>query len=238
MYQTFLLDIDNTLLDFDAAEKRGLKKVIESYGVEYDSGMLKEYKKLNRNLWDLLEQGKISRDVLLNTRFGEFFRLYQIEASGTEAEARFRRLLGDSSDLIPNVKETLLQLKKMGKQLYTASNGVYSTQIQRLTNAGIHDLFDGMFISEQVGYEKPSPYFFEYCFNNIPDFEKEKAVMVGDSISSDIKGAADAGMDSCLFLRSEKPVPSNATHTIRDISELINLKISPPTPETDPESSG
>lgn len=223
MYRTFLLDIDNTLLDFDAAEKRGFIKVIESYEIEYNSEMLDKYKKINRNLWSLLEQGKIEKEEVLNTRFGEFFRLYHIEASGIEAESRFRRHLGESADLIPNAKETLLDLKKQGKNLYSASNGVYDTQIQRLKNAGIHDLFDGMFISEKVGYEKPALSFFEFCFNNIPAFEKEKIIMVGDSISSDIQGAINAGIDSCLFSRSENPTPSSATYTIRDISELLHI---------------
>ncbi|WP_313131971.1 YjjG family noncanonical pyrimidine nucleotidase [Anaerocolumna sp.] len=223
MYQVFLLDIDNTLLDFNAAEKRGFRKVIESYEVEYDSEMLEQYQKINRNLWSLLEQGKISKEEVLNTRFGEFFSHYHIEASGKEAESRFRKHLGDSSDLVQNAKETLLQLKEQGKKLYSASNGVYETQIQRLKNAGIYDLFHGMFISEKVGYEKPALPFFEYCFNNIPDFEKEKTIMVGDSISSDIQGAINAGIDSCLFSPSENQVLSSATHTIRDISELLRL---------------
>ncbi|MEY8355374.1 YjjG family noncanonical pyrimidine nucleotidase [Lachnospiraceae bacterium 54-53] len=223
MYRIFLLDIDNTLLDFDAAERRGFVKVIESYGLEYDGEMLNQYQKINRNLWDLLEQGKISRDTVLNTRFSEFFRLYQTEASGTEAENRFRRLLGESSDLVPHAKETLLKLKEMGKKIYSASNGVYNTQIQRLKNAGIHDLFDGMFISEKVGYEKPSPHFFEYCFRHIPDFERNETIMVGDSLTSDIQGAVNAGIDSCLIRRSETPVPSMATHTINDMSGLAGL---------------
>lgn len=223
MYRIFLLDIDNTLLDFDAAEERGFRKVIESYEIEYSSEMLDQYKKINRNLWNLLEQGKIEKEELLNTRFGEFFSLYHIEASGKEAESRFRKHLGDSSDLIPNAKETLLQLKEQGKKLYSASNGVYVTQIKRLKNAGIHNLFDGMFISEKVGYEKPALQFFEYCFNNIPDFEKEKTIMVGDSLSSDIQGAINSGIDSCLFCHSENRVLSSATHTISDISELVYI---------------
>lgn len=223
MYRIFLLDIDNTLLDFDAAEKRGFRKVIESYNIEYDNEMLNQYKKINRNLWNLLEQGKIEKEKVLNSRFSEFFRLYHIEASGIEAESRFRKHLGESSDLIPKAKETLQKLKKQGKKLYSASNGVYDTQIKRLKNAGIYDLFDGMFISEKVGYEKPALSFFKHCFNNIPDFEIEKTIMVGDSISSDIQGAINAGIDSCHFSRSENLSPSYATHTIKDISELLHI---------------
>ncbi|WP_349946396.1 YjjG family noncanonical pyrimidine nucleotidase [Lacrimispora sp. BS-2] len=223
MYRIFLLDIDNTLLDFDAAEKQGFKKMIQSYDLEYNDEMLSQYKKMNRHLWDLLEQGKIGRDELLNTRFREFFRLYDMEISGEEAEGRYRGHLGNNSDLIPGAKETLIRLKEMGKQLYTASNGVYSTQIQRLKNAGIFHLFDGMFISEKVGYEKPALQFFQHCFKNIQDLEKDKTIMVGDSLSSDIQGAVGAGIDSCLFCPSLKPLPTGATHTIGDISELLKL---------------
>lgn len=223
MYQTFLLDIDNTLLDFDAAEEQGFKKVIQSYDLDYMEDMLPQYKKMNRRLWDLLEQGKIGRDELLNTRFSLFFRLYDVEISGEEAEGRYRSHLGNSSDLIPNAKETLVRLKQVGKNLYCASNGVYSTQIQRLELAGILHLFDGMFISEKAGYEKPSPHFFQYCFTNIPHLEKGKTIMVGDSISSDIQGAVNAGIDSCLFSPSGPPADSRATYTINDLSELLNL---------------
>ncbi len=223
MYRIFLLDIDNTLLDFDAAEEQSFKKMIQSYDLEYREEMLAQYKQMNRHLWDLLEQGKIGRDELLNTRFSQFFGLYDVEISGEEAEGRYRKYLGNSSQLMPNTKETLVRLKEMGKQLYSASNGVYSTQIQRLEQAGLLHLFDGMFISEKVGYEKPSLQFFQYCFKNIPNLEKGKTIMVGDSISSDIQGAVNAGIDSCLFCPSDPPLLSGATHTIQNLSELLNF---------------
>lgn len=222
MYQTYLLDIDNTLLDFDAAEERCFQNMIESYSIKYEKEMLLQYKKINRGLWDLLEQGKITKDTLLNTRFTKFFNACHLEADGVEAELRYREELGKSADLIPHAKETLIQLKNMGKSLYTASNGVFSTQIQRLEAAGILSLFDGMFISETIGYEKPAAGFFEYCFSHIPGFEKEKALMVGDSISSDIQGAKNAGLDSCL-LSAHASAASFATHTIGDISQLVYL---------------
>lgn len=223
MYRIFLLDIDNTLLDFDAAEEQSFKKLIQSYDLEYEEEMLSQYKKINRHLWDLLEQGTIGRDELLYTRFSEFFRLYGMDVAGKDAEGRYRSHLGNSSDLVPNAKETLIRLKLMGKQLYTASNGVYSTQIQRLKQAGILHLFDGMFISEKAGYEKPSLQFFEYCFKKIPHLEKEQTIMVGDSLSSDIQGAVNAGIDSCLFCPTHDPLHTQATHTIHELSELLNF---------------
>lgn len=223
MYRIFLLDIDNTLLDFDAAEKRGFRKIIESYGLEFNSDMLSRYQVINRGLWVRLEQGTISRDEVLYTRFHEFFRLYGKEADGVETEHRYRSYLNESADLLPNAKETLMKLKEMGKKLYSASNGVYNTQILRLKKAEILPFFDGMFISEKIGYEKPSPSFFDYCFKNIPDFKKEETLMVGDSLSSDIQGAVNAGIDSCLIHPGQEPAASAATYTIRDMSGLLNL---------------
>ncbi|RFZ77851.1 noncanonical pyrimidine nucleotidase, YjjG family [Lacrimispora amygdalina] len=223
MYQTYLIDIDNTILDFDAAEERSFQNVIESYCLPFERSMLDEYKKINNNLWNLLEQEKISREEVFHTRFSLYFQTLKKEVDGIEAESRYRSFLGNSPELIPHAEDTLLQLKSMGKKLYTASNGVYSTQITRLKQAGIYDLFDGMFISEKVGNEKPSYHFFRHCFDHIPDFRQEETIMVGDSLSSDIQGAVNAGIDSCLFIRTDSSVESAATHTIHDLTQLLSL---------------
>ena len=223
MYKFILLDIDNTILDFDTTEKNSFKKIIESFSIDYNSEMLNQYKKINTSLWNLLEQGKVTKDIVLNTRFSEFFKLHNLDVNGEEVEMQFRQYLNESSDLIPNAKNTLLELKRRGKKLYTASNGVYSTQIQRLTNAGILDLFDDMFISEKIGYEKPSIHFFEYCLDNIKDLERDKVIMVGDSISSDIQGSLNADIDSCYYKHDKSSDCLNATYTISNISELLDV---------------
>lgn len=223
MYQFILLDLDNTILDFDTTEKNSFKKIIESFSIEFNLEVLSQYKQINTSLWKLLEQGKVTKDTVLNIRFSEFFKLYNIDVDGEKVEMQFRQYLDESSDLVPNAKNTLLELKNRGKKLYTASNGVYSTQIQRLTNAGILDLFDDMFISEKVGYEKPSVHFFKYCLDNIKDIEKDKIIMVGDSISSDIQGALNAGIDSCYYKHNKELDCLNATYTINDISELLEI---------------
>lgn len=223
MYQFILLDLDNTILDFDTTEKNSFKKIIESFAIEFNLEVLNQYKQINTSLWKLLEQGKVTKDIVLNTRFSEFFKLYDLDVDGAKVEMQFRQYLDESSDLIPNAKNTLLELKNRGKKLYTASNGVYSTQIQRLTNAGILDLFDDMFISEKVGFEKPSIQFFEYCLDNIKDMEKDKIIMVGDSISSDIQGALNAGIDSCYYKHNKELDCLNATYIINDISELLEI---------------
>ena len=223
MYKFILLDLDNTIFDFDITERNSFKKIIESFSMKYDFEILNQYKKINTSLWRLLEQGKVTKDIVLNTRFSEFFKLYNLTVDGEKVEKQFRKYLNESSDLVPNAKSTLIELKRRGKKLYTASNGVYSTQVQRLTNAGILHLFNDIFISEKIGFEKPSIHFFDYCFDNIKNFERNKIIMVGDSVSSDIQGAINASIDSCYYKYNKELDCSNSTYTINDISELLDI---------------
>lgn len=223
MYDTILIDLDNTILDFDAAEKDSFKKIIEVIELNYKDELLQQYKKINRSLWNSLEQGKISKEIVLNTRFSEFFKLYDINVDGREIEKIYRSYLDDSSALIPNAEYTLTELKKKGKRIYSASNGVSSTQLKRLSNAGIVDLFDGHFISDRIKHEKPSPYFFDYCIKNICGVHNTSIIMVGDSPTSDIQGSVNAGIDSCFYQHNKSIICNYAKYTIRDISELLNI---------------
>ncbi len=133
------------------------------------------------------------------------------------------RYLDNSSGLVPHAKYTLTELKKMGKKIYSASNGVYSTQLKRLSNAGIIDLFDGHFISDRIKYEKPSPCFFKFCIKNTGMVPNGSIIMVGDSPTSDIIGAMNSGIDSCFYQHSENVTCTCATYTINDIAELLNI---------------
>lgn len=223
MYDIILLDLDNTILDFDSAEKDGFIKVVESMGLKYTDKLLQQYKKTNESLWNCLEQGKLSKETVLNTRFSEFFKLYGIHVEGRDMEKRYRFYLNNSSSLIPNAKYTLTELKIMGKRIYSASNGVYTTQIKRMSNAGIFDLFDGHFISDKIKYEKPSPYFFDYCLKNICGASNSSIIMVGDSPTSDVNGAVNAGITSCFYQHNKKVECTNADYIIHDISELLDI---------------
>jgi 2-haloacid dehalogenase len=223
MYNVILLDLDNTILDFDTAEKDSFKKVVKAVGLNYTDELLQQYKRINKFLWSTLEQGKISKKIVLNTRFSELFKLYDMNVDGKEIEILFRSHLDDCSTLIPNAESTLLKLKKMGKEIYSASNGVYSTQIKRLTNAGIIDLFDGHFISDKIKYEKPSPHFYDFCFKNIPNIKNKSIIMVGDSPTSDIQGAVNVGIDSCFYQHDKDVECYYAKYTISNISQLLGL---------------
>lgn len=111
----------------------------------------------------------------------------------------------------------------MGKKIYSASNGVYSTQIKRLSKAGIINLFDGHFISETIKHEKPSPYFFDFCVKTLAGVPKSSILMVGDSPTSDVQGAINSGIDSCFYKYDKTTICTYSKHTICDISELLDI---------------
>lgn len=223
MYQIYLLDIDNTLLDFDATEIKSFRTLLNSYEISYEEELFTQYKKINKNFWALLEQGKVDKDTLRTGRFIEFFGSLNLSYDAEEAERRYQSYLSDGADMMPNAKETLINLKEANKKIYSASNGVYETQVKRLKTAGLYDYFEEMFVSEKIGYEKPDRSFFDYCFDHIKDFDLGKTVMVGDSLTSDIQGAINSGIDSCFYDPKGAITAAKATHTISDLNELLSL---------------
>nr|WP_278245122.1 HAD hydrolase-like protein [Clostridium sartagoforme] len=128
-----------------------------------------------------------------------------MQVDGKEIEKKYSFYLDNSSDLIPNAEYTLIKLKTMGKKIYSASNGVYSTQMKRLSNTGIINLFDGHFISETIKHEKPSPYFFDFCLKTSSKVPKSAILIVGDSPTSDVQGAINSGIDSCFYKYTQRP---------------------------------
>lgn len=223
MYQIYLLDIDNTLLDFDATEIKSFHTLLNSYEITYEEELFTQYKKINKNFWALLEQGKVDKDTVRTGRFIEFFGSLNLSYNADEAERRYQSYLSDGADMMPNAKETLINLKEAGKKIYSASNGVYETQVKRLKTAGLYDYFEEMFVSEKIGYEKPYRSFFDYCFDHIKDFDVEKTIMVGDSLTSDIQGAINSGIDSCFYDPKGAITAAKATHTISNLNELLSL---------------
>ncbi|TDL38287.1 noncanonical pyrimidine nucleotidase, YjjG family [Macrococcoides bohemicum] len=216
MYKYVLIDLDNTLIDFNIAEKEALNKVFLSEQIELNDDMMACYKNINGKLWAELESGIITRKELLDTRFEKFFKSIGIEADGIEKEMLFREVLNNSHELIEDAEDLLQYLKAKGIITCSASNGVYHTQMQRMKASGIYKYFDYHFISEKIGYEKPDVRFFEHCFEALRIKDKAEVLMIGDTISSDIEGAKNAGIDSCYF--GEQDV--SATYTIRNLNDI------------------
>lgn len=223
-YNIILFDLDNTLLDFDTNQAESLKMLFAEKGFELTDEIYKTYDGINRGLWVEYELGNISIDKLLNTRFAMTMNLYNKVIDGTKWETDYREFLNKGSQLVNGAYNLLAELSK-SHRLFAATNGVYETQVSRLKLAGIYDFFEDIFISEEVGAQKPSPKFFEYAFSHISNFKKEEALMVGDTLSSDIRGGIDSGIDTCWYnpygLESSDLIQS--TYVIKVLSELKEI---------------
>ena len=203
MIRAVLIDIDDTLLDFDAYVKESMRKGFKAFSLpQYTDDMFDTFRKVNTMLWHKLEEGKLSFEELKKVRWALVLKELGIDFDGVAFEEYFRKELFFSAIPVEGAEEFLVYLHKRFP-LYTASNGPYEQQRNRLKVAGFDRYFTDHFISEQIGFSKPSGEFFEHCFqtvrSKIPDVEPEEILMIGDSISSDVIGANSFGMKTCFF---------------------------------------
>lgn len=225
MKKKFLLfDVDHTLLDFSTSEKKALKKCFDAFGLSLTDEVLEWYLAHNYKLWTSYENGIITRDVIFQTRFTETFAQFSIDADGTLMEQSYRQALSEGNDLIENA---LFVIKKLSHthNLYIVTNGLACTQEKRLIDSGLAPFFKDVFVSEVMGFQKPMVEYFDYCFQHIPIFIKEEALIIGDSLSSDIQGGIRAGIDTCWFNPAGLPneSPYQPTYEIKNLLELLPL---------------
>ena len=193
-----LLDLDDTILDFHRAEAAALARTLEQMGVAPEESIIRRYSQINARCWELLELGLISREKVLIGRFEMLFSELELERSGIEAQKIYEELLGKGHWFMPGAEELLEAL--YGKYpLYIVSNGNLSVQEGRIASSGIAKYFGEIFISQQIGFDKPRKEFFDACFARIPGFDRERSIIVGDSLTSDIRGGINAGIKTCWY---------------------------------------
>ena len=226
MIKYVFLDIDDTLLDFGKAEAAAIKKTFERIGVPATPEVISRYSQINDEHWARLERRELTREQVLVQRFDALFEELGIKNVPSEmAQASYEYLLGIGHYFVDGAPE-LLEALKGRYELYIVSNGTASVQDGRLESAGIAPYFKGIFISERVGADKPSREFFERVFSEIEGFERDKAIIVGDRLSSDILGGINAGISTCWFNpkglpRSGDIVPEHEIHALSELPELL-----------------
>ena len=193
MIEFLFLDLDDTILDFHKAERIALSKTIRDFGVEPTEDVLTLYHGINKWHWEQLELGTMTRDEVLVNRFGVLFGKLGKEVDATACARAYEHNLSIGHYFLPGAEEAVDALSKKYR-LFLASNGTASVQKGRMTSANLYRFFETVFVSQEIGYNKPSLDYFDACFATIADFDKEKAIMVGDSLSSDIKGGINAGI--------------------------------------------
>ncbi len=224
MLRSVFLDLDDTLLDFTGGEAKALRTTLETLGVDAGERVISLYHAINRRCWEQLEDGLLTRQQVLVGRFEQLFSALGVTAhSGREASTLYETMLSLQHDFLPGALETL-QLLSRRYDLYLASNGTLSVQRRRLADARLQPFFRGIFISQEIGADKPSALFFQRCFASIPGFCPQASIMVGDSLTSDIRGGINAGIRTCWFNPGRQPHRPD----IRPDYEISTLQELPP----------
>ena len=224
MIEFLFLDLDDTILDFHKAERIAINKTLSSFGLEPTEEVLGRYHLINKAHWEMLERGELTRAEVLWKRFHVLFGEFDIDADPHECAARYMKNLAIGHYFLPKAEETVEYLSKHYR-LFLASNGNASVQKGRMTSANLYRFFEQVFVSEEIGYNKPSTAYFDACFARIPDFDRSKALMVGDSLTSDILGGNNAGLRTCWVNPDHKPQKPeiHVDHEIEYLHQLPKL---------------
>ena len=219
-----MLDLDDTILDFHKSERIALAKTFSEFGIVPTEEIFAMYSSINKECWQRLEREEITRDEVLNGRFAILFSRLGIAADERAVQARYEDNLSHEAYFLDGAPQMLERL--FGKfKLYIASNGTAIVQDRRIELSGIGKYFDGIFVSQRLGADKPSALFFEKAFALMGGPVRDEIMIVGDSLSSDIRGGIDAGIHTCWFNPKGK---ANGTGTVpeyevRSYGELYTL---------------
>ncbi len=225
MYRAILIDLDDTILDFGAAEHVAIAKTFRDIGLDPTPALLRRYSEINLSQWEAFERGEITRDTVLTRRFELLFRELGQELGAQETEDIYRGYLGVGHYFVEGAVE-LMDYLAPKYDLYLASNGVAATQYSRLESANISRYFKDIFISEVTGHHKPEKEYFDYCFARMPHFSRETTLMIGDSLTSDVLGGKNAGVATCWFNPNRRPgrpdiVPDYEVHRLDELKTIL-----------------
>lgn len=225
MIKTILWDLDGTLLDFQAAEHAAIQECFRQFGLgECTDEMVARYSAINDRWWKLLESGRKTKPEILTGRFEEFFRSEGICCDRIpEFNMDYQLRLGDTIRFNDDGYALIGHLRGRVKQ-YVVTNGTFVAQEKKLARSGLGALFDGVFISDCIGAEKPSKAFFDAVFGEI-GFDGEETVIVGDSLTSDIRGGCEAGIRTCWYNPKGQinHLGVRVDYEIRNLWEIENL---------------
>lgn len=224
MIRNVLFDLDDTLFDFHKAEKIALTKTLVHFGIDPTEETLALYSTINAAHWKRLELGEISREEVKVGRYRELFKTIGVECDPVKATAYYESMLAIGHYFMPGAPELLEELYRKYR-LYIVSNGTAKVQEGRIGSSGIAKYMDGIFISQILGANKPDKQFFDICFAEMPDFSLSETVIIGDSLSSDIKGGISAGITTVWFNPKEIENDSDIKpdYTIKELSEVPGL---------------
>ena len=223
-YKFILFDLDHTLLDFDTAEDVALTQLLKEEGVVDIKAYKDYYVPMNKTLWMDLEQKKITKQELVNTRFAKLFAHFGIIKEGSYLAERYQFFLAQQGQIFSGAIELLDTLTERGYELYAATNGITAIQTGRLAQSGLAPYFNQIFISEQLKTQKPDALFYEKIGQQIDGYSKEKTLMIGDSLTADIQGGNNAGIDTIWYNphHLENNTQAQPTYEVDSYQDLLD----------------
>ena len=222
-YTTLFLDLDNTLLDFSKAEAVSIRRVLSEHGLPFDNDAVEVYSKINRGWWERFENGEIPKEMIYEGRFISFCEHYGLTADTKTMAVKYTTYLGESNYTIDGVFEVLDYLKSRGYYFCATTNGLCTTQYSRIKGSGLEPYFDGVFVSEDAGSQKPDTEYFDYVIDKIPEKDKSKMLVVGDSQSSDILRGINSGIDTCWYNPQKVKGKYTPTYEIENLEQLKEI---------------
>ena len=223
-YKTLLFDADGTLLNFLKAEEEALTEALHMRGIDADSATVSLYSGINDGLWKKLERGEIKKSVLAYKRFEMLFEALGLELDAKKMAEDYMNALSTKGILLDGAENMLRAL--YGKaRMYIVTNGIEFIQRGRYARCGIEKYFDDIFISDTIGFDKPSVKYFEYVEDHINSFDKSRTLIIGDSLTSDMRGGLNYGIDTCWYNPSGKNVPEDMrlTFVARSFDEVVDF---------------
>lgn len=217
------IDIDDTLLDFTKCANDAIKSACNKFGVPYTTTLVDTFHPINLDLWHRLEKKEVTKEKLFDTRFQIVFDKLGIKADGIAFETAFRENFHESAILVDGARDLLEYLRSKYK-VYVASNASMHQQTNRMKRAELNGYIDGYFVSEEIGFPKPQKEFFDACFKALPDVKPQDVVMIGDSLSADIKGACEYGLKTIWYNHRNEPTAGvKCDYIVSRLSEVKNI---------------
>ena len=226
-YEWLLFDLDDTILDFSASEHYALERTLQRLGISLNPTNFSIYKKNNRKCWDAFEAGTLPQAAINETRFSQFLIALDLpEVNAIELSNYYLQLLSEKAVFMEGAK-ALLDSYYQEYQLGIVTNGLKEVQRPKLEKNNLAHYFKLIVVSDEIGLAKPHSAFFDYAFAKMKFPPKEKVLIIGDSLNSDIKGGLNYGIDTCWYNPEKKKNTANVlpTYEINNLSDLNRLKI-------------
>lgn len=225
-YKTIFWDLDQTLLNFDRSMDHAIRVVFRQFGLSISDEIVARYDVINRSYWNRLELGEISKEEVALGRFRTLFdELHIHHITPEEFNAVYQVELGNVFFYMDGSKELVTRLRAEGYRQYVVTNGNNLTQANKMKLSGLDQIMDGVFVSDLLGYPKPRKEFFDACFAALPGVERSECILVGDSLTSDMRGANNAGIAACWFNPEgkQKDLDVRTDYEIRRLDELLRI---------------